>query len=233
MPQCLLVPKTEPSSHPEDWRRLWEAGEGRARDKGAPGARLVEQSGGAGHLPAQVCHALRHLLGCRSWMGSPGRPPLMASTVARNAWPSAVPAAPACARRGQRLPGGPGYPNEHQAVAATAPACRGAQSAGAALPGCWTSGPPRPPTVLVSGPALPSVESAGAVDLQWAEPVAPRGQGLLRREEGSAGLLGQCHFVLISFLLPSLCSSCLPFSLSSTPFALCLLLSDNLDSLSE
>ena len=51
------------------------------------------------------------------------------------------------------------------------------RGAGAALPGCWTSGPPQPPAVLSSGPGTARRRSAGAVDLQWAEPVAPRGTG--------------------------------------------------------
>lgn len=146
---------------------------------------------------------------------------LMASTV----WPECLAQCCACGPQpvlaeGQRLPGGPGYPQRTPGGGRPpAPACRGAQRGAGLL--CLGAGHCRAatPAVLSSGPGTAQRRSAGAVDLQWAEPVAPQGTGAsLRARRGfklSAGLLGQCHFLLLfPFSSLPLCSSCLPFSLS-------------------
>lgn len=70
MPQCLLVPKTEPQP-PEDWRRFWEAE--RAETRG-PGGQAGEQSGEL-QGPARFAGPIAPISWAAGagWVMSPGR----------------------------------------------------------------------------------------------------------------------------------------------------------------
>ena len=108
-------PENRALQPPEDWRRLWEAGEGRAETRGS-GGQAGEQSGELQGPPCQVRHALRHLFGCRAgWVaqGSPldgqhSGPQCLAQCCARGP--------DLCSQRGRGCQAAQGIPNEHQAV---------------------------------------------------------------------------------------------------------------------
>lgn len=107
---------------------------------------------------------------------------------------------------GRRLPAGPECPQQTPGdERPPPPACHGARrGVGAGWPGCWTSGPPRPPAVLSSGSGTGLRRSAGAAGLRWADPAAPLGTGPPAGKRSAWRARSRACYFCNPFLPPSL-----------------------------